>query len=237
MQAIANKMAIDLGSSLHLNSPVRQITQTDTGVTVTADTITVRAKRAIVALPPTLSSHIDFEPLLTSDRALLLQRITAGWAMKAALVYDEPFWRTDGLTGQSFAPDEPIGLTFDGGTQSGKAGVMLAFAVGPGAQQLNNMTAAARKAVVLDAVTRRFGARAATPNNYAEHEWAAEEWTRGCFMAHYPPGVMTSIGSLLRVPEGRIHWAGTETSALSNGLIDGAIMSGERVAIEVVQAG
>ena len=56
-------------------------------------------------------------------------------------------------------------------------------------------------------------------------------------MAHYPPGVMTSIGSVLRVPEGHIHWAGTEMSAQSNGLIDGAIMSGERAATEVQQAG
>jgi monoamine oxidase len=236
MQAIVNKMAAELGRALHLNAPVRQISQDDSGVIVTADAVTVQARRVIVALPPTLASHIEYDPPLSADRALLLQRITAGWAMKAALVYDEPFWRADGLTGQSFAPDELIGLTLDGGTQSGPAGILLAFAVGPAAQQLGQMTPEARKAVVLDAVTTRFGARAASPTYYAEHEWAAEEWTRGCYLAHYPPGVMTSIGALLRVPEGRIHWAGTETSAKSNGTIDGAIISGERAANEVQQA-
>jgi monoamine oxidase len=35
---------------------------------------------------------------------------------------------------------------------------------------------------------------------------------------------------------GRIHWAGTETSEVWNGYMDGAIRSGERAAREVLTA-
>jgi monoamine oxidase len=38
----------------------------------------------------------------------------------------------------------------------------------------------------------------------------------------------------VREPFGRVHWAGTETSALSHGAIDGAVRSGERAATEIV---
>jgi monoamine oxidase len=69
-----------------------------------------------------------------------------------------------------------------------------------------------------------------------EQSWADEEWTRGCFMAHYAPGVLTQLGHVLREPVGRVHWAGTETSPVMNGFIDGAVRSGERAAEEVLAA-
>ena len=51
------------------------------------------------------------------------------------------------------------------------------------------------------------------------------------------PGVLTAYGSSLRVPDGRVHFAGSETSPDFVGSIDGAVRSGERVAQEVLQAG
>ena len=85
-------------------------------------------------------------------------------------------------------------------------------------------------------MTRRFGPQAAKVREYVEQDWTEEEWTRGCFMAHWAPGVLTQYGNLLREPVGRMHWAGTETSPVMNGFIDGAVRSGERVAAEVLAA-
>ena len=45
---------------------------------------------------------------------------------------------------------------------------------------------------------------------------------------------MTACGAALRVPCGRIHWAGTETAVRWNGYIEGAVRSGERAAEEVM---
>jgi len=47
--------------------------------------------------------------------------------------------------------------------------------------------------------------------------------------------VLTSFGHTLRPPCGRIHWAGTERSAVKSGWVDGAVRSGERAAAEVMQ--
>jgi hypothetical protein len=65
----------------------------------------------------------------------------------------------------------------------------------------------------------RFGPSATKVREYIEQDWAGEEWTRGCFMAHWAPGILTGLGPVLREPVGRIHWAGTETSAVMNGFI------------------
>src|SRR5438034_4388335 len=64
--------------------------------------------------------------------------------------------------------------------------------------------------------------------------WWKEEWARGCSMAHFPPGILTRYGRLLREAFGRIHWAGTETATVSHGAIDGAVRSGARAAAEIL---
>ncbi len=51
-----------------------------------------------------------------------------------------------------------------------------------------------------------------------------------------PTGVWSSYGPALRLPTGRLHWAGTETATVWNGYMDGAVQSGERVAAEVLAA-
>lgn len=61
-------------------------------------------------------------------------------------------------------------------------------------------------------------------------DWSTEEWTRGCYGAHLAPGTWTQFGPSLREPCGRIHWAGTETSSVWAGYMDGAVRSGENAA-------
>jgi monoamine oxidase len=67
-----------------------------------------------------------------------------------------------------------------------------------------------------------------------ELDWSAEEWTRGCYGAHFPTGVWTQYGPALRDPVGPLHWAGTETASEWNGYMEGAVQSGQRAAAEVL---
>jgi monoamine oxidase len=62
----------------------------------------------------------------------------------------------------------------------------------------------------------------------------AEEFTRGCYGAHFTPGVWSAYGEKLREPVGRIHWAGAECSAVWNGYMEGAVRSGEQAADDVL---
>ena len=86
---------------------------------------------------------------------------------------------------------------------------------------------------MLDAFGRLFGSRAARPKSLIEHNWSDDVWTRGCYAGFMPPGVWTDFGAALREPVRLIHWAGTETSEIFNGYMDGAVRSGERAAAEV----
>jgi monoamine oxidase len=83
---------------------------------------------------------------------------------------------------------------------------------------------------VLSEFGQLFGAQAARPDRYLEHDWGSEQWTRGCYTAVLPPGVWSGFGpGPLRSPQGRIYWAGTETSPQFMGTMDGAVRSGQQV--------
>jgi monoamine oxidase len=234
-QLIPEKIAEKLGGSVHLNSPVKRIAQDAKNVVVSSDAVTVRAMRVIVAVPPSISSRITYEPVLPAERAMLVQRLPAGTAVKCAAIYNEPFWRGDGMSGQSVDLDSLVEATYDGSPPSG-LGTLNAFAFGHKARELARLSSADRKSTFIRQLVKIFGPKASTPVDFVDHNWADEEWTRGCFMAHWPPGVITEYASALWDPIGRIHWAGTETSTAFNGAIEGAVLSGERAASEAIKA-
>ena len=106
---------------------------------------------------------------------------------------------------------------------------------GPEARALCALSDTDRRRAVTSAVAERFGDRALAPVDYIEQNWTVERYSGGGMISHTPPGVLTEFGPALRAPCGRIHWAGTESSALMYGFIDGAVRSGERAAAEVVE--
>src|SRR5947208_14106975 len=63
-QTMANRVPAELGDALILERPVRAITHDGSGVVVRGDGAEIRARRAIVAIPPTLSGHLTYEPQL-----------------------------------------------------------------------------------------------------------------------------------------------------------------------------
>jgi len=235
MGAIYGPIAAELGDALHLSQPVRKITQDADGVTVSADDVTVRARRVIVAIPLAVATSIAYEPTLPVDRALLHQRMPSGAVIKISIVYDEPFWRADGLSGQSTSPGSPATLTIDACTDTGNPGIMCVITEGPAARRLTKLDEAERKAVVIRELVDRFGSKANAHLEFHEQNWTLERYSGGGMIGHAPPGVLTEFGYTLREPCGRIHWAGTESSAVMCGWIDGAIRSGERAASEVME--
>ncbi len=93
----------------------------------------------------------------------------------------------------------------------------------------------ARKKEVLAQLVERFGEKAATPPvAYLDQDWSVERYSGGGMLSHCPPGVLTEFGPAITEPCGRIHWAGTETSGVMHGWVDGAVRSGERAAKEVM---
>jgi monoamine oxidase len=197
---------------------------------------TVSARRVVLALPRALAAGIRFDPALPADHALLLHQVPAGTEVKMVALYDEPFWRHDGVSGATVATDDAIEVTLDTCQPGHGQGVVAGYSAGPRARALSALGEAERRDVFVRMLTRRLGPKAATPVEVMEQNWVEERWTRGCSMGHFRTGVLTQYGRRLREPVGRLHWAGTETASTSYGAMDGAVRSGERVCEEILRA-
>jgi monoamine oxidase len=235
-QRLALGMAEDLGEErVRLGAPVRRIEHGAGGVTVHAGDAIARGRRAVVAIAPTLAGRIDYDPPLPGHRDQLTQRMPLGTVAKCMAIYAEPFWRSEGLTGQATSDTGPVRLTFDNSPPDGSPGVLLGFLEGRHARELGRVPPEERRTAVIDCFTRLFGPRAATPDDYVERLWAEEEWTRGCYGCHMPTGGWTNYGQALRAPVGALHWAGAEYAQVWNGYMDGAVRSGDATAAEVLE--
>ena len=225
-QRLCTELARDL--DVRLETPVRRIEWSADAVSVEG----VRARRAIVSVPPALAGRIDYDPPLPAQRDQLTQRVPMGAVVKCHAVYDDPFWRAEGLSGQAASVRGPAKLVYDNSPPGpGAPGVLLAFLE---ARLARDTPPAERRALVVAELARLFGPRAASPGAWYELDWAAEPWTRGCYGGALPTGVWTSFGRSLRPPVGPLHWAGAEYAQRWMGYMDGAVRSGEEQAAAVL---
>ncbi|HEX5374744.1 MAG TPA: flavin monoamine oxidase family protein [Solirubrobacterales bacterium] len=235
-QALPLGLAASLGDIVRLSSPVSRIEHGDGPVRIFAGGVEVEAQRAVVAVPPAIAARIEFDPPLPARRRLLEQQLRPGTLNKCVALYEEPFWRADGLSGESVTDAGPVTLTFDCSPPDGSSGVMLGFVGGPEAREMEAMAPADRRDAVLACFEKLYGPRAAKPVDYAEQAWAGEEWSGGGPTSNFRPGGWTETGPALREPVGRIHWAGTETATVWSGYMEGALQAGERAAAEVLRS-
>jgi monoamine oxidase len=231
-QSLSKKLAEPLGTDLVLSSPVRRIVALEeTGIEVESQRVKVFARRVVVAMMPADTRRIEFSPELPAHRRGLVKEWRGEPAIKINAVYDKPFWRDDGLSGLGLTDHAPIGVTFDNTPPDGSRGVLLAFLT----EDHVPKDPTERRRAVLAGLASLFGSRAKSPVAYFETDWSSDGWSIGC-VSPLPRNVLTQFGPALRAPVGGIHWAGTETSEIWCGYMDGAVRSGERVAAEVLTA-
>jgi monoamine oxidase len=233
-QEVAIRVARRLGDRVRLGVPVTRIEQRAEGVRVHAGAATVDARYAVLAMAPALQPTIAFDPPLPGARQQLPQRMPQGTVTKYMAIYDEPFWRADGLSGHGLADGGPVTVFFDNSPPSGSPGVLLAFALAGDARALAARPERERHEAVLNRLADLFGPRARRPERLIERNWTDEQWTRGCYAGYFGPGGWTAFGAALRKPVGRLHWAASEAATTHHGSMDGAVLSGERAAAEVL---
>ena len=160
---------------------MRRIVQGRRGVTVYSDRLNVKAKRVIVAVPPILTGKIDYEPGLPDERVELIDHYPQGTLTKAACVYDRPFWRDDGLTGQVLYTDGPDRRDLRRLARGRQPGDRL---------RLHRRRRRARLLEALQEAAPPAGDRqlrqllraagGESRRKYVESAWKCETWTRGC---------------------------------------------------------
>lgn len=241
-QLVSIRAAQSLGGRVLLNSRVDEIAQDDRGVTVSGPDFSVRAREAVVTVPPALAARIRYAPALPALRDQMAQRMPMGTVIKLMCVYERPFWRDatltspDGLAGQATSDTGPVKITFDNSPDGDPPpyGVLMGFMEGTDGRLWSSRTRDERRQAAIECFVRYFGEGAANPLDYIEQDWNREEYSRGGYGGSFPPGAWLDFGRALVEPVGRIHWAGTETSPIWNGYMDGAVRSGERAAQDVL---
>jgi len=236
-QLIPLRLAERLGDRVVLDAPVRTLRWTEGGVEVGAGSQSVTARAAIVAVPPNVAGLIRFEPSLPAWRMRLHQAMTQGDVIKVLAVYDEPFWRAEGLAGEGFAPYQLVREVYDNTPPAGRPGVLCTFLAGEKAQAAERLDADERQRLVLEGFARFFGPRALEAVEVIERDWSQEEWTRGAYAATFGIGGLSRHGPDLTRAVGPIQWACTDLAGVGHMHMEGAIRSGQAAARAILSSG
>lgn len=232
MAALAERLAAPLADVLLPEAPVQALQHLADEVCVHHARGELRARRVIVAMSPRMAGGIALSPA-DARREQLAQRLPMGAVIKCWIAYPRPFWRDRGWSGETVSDTGLFSPTFDATPAAGAPGLLVGFLDGPQATAWSGDASARREAVIASLVDA-FGPEAATPLDYADHDWITDPWSRGGYTSVPPPGLLSELGPALAAPVGRIHWAGTETARQWTGYIEGALEAGERAADEVL---
>ncbi|MEV4143576.1 flavin monoamine oxidase family protein [Amycolatopsis sp. NPDC049691] len=228
-QEIAKRVAERLGDRVVLGTPVRWVTQDDTGVTVRTDSEEITAEYAIVTAAPAHRAGIAFHPALPEPAEGLAKTWRMGVLSKAFVAYEKPFWRTNGLSGEAVTDTGTVFITFDVSPEGGP-GVLMAFC---DPRVFDGFSPETRRGMVLRQLVQLYGTQASAPIGYVDHRWGAEPFAPGGPNPAVAPYATTAFGPALTEPHGRVHWAGTEAAGEWAGSMNGAVLSGQRAAERV----
>ena len=235
MQTLAIRMANEL--NLLLLHPVSAIEQTHDAVTVHTAKFQFRAKKAIVAIPPTLALQIKFAPEISAQKTNLWSNMNTGRAIKCCAIYQRPFWRDSGWSGQVVAGQRyPLQTIFDNSPPDSSKGILMGIAIANRAIKLKSLSKAGRRKRIIDTFVHFFGTEARHPLAFLDKIWTDDPNSLGSYTCYRMPGAWTTYRDALSTPTGNIHWAGTETSPEWNGYMEGAVLSGIRAANEILSS-
>ncbi|WP_405373662.1 MULTISPECIES: flavin monoamine oxidase family protein [unclassified Microbacterium] len=239
LQLVPVLLAERLGDDVFLNQPVRTIEYSDAGdaspwVRAVADGMSVRARSAVLAVPPVLYNRISYVPPLPRLQHQMHQHISMGFVIKVHAVYDRPFWREQGLSATAFSPYELVHEAYDNSNHGDERGTLVGFVSDQNADDLFRLSADERKDRILTSLSHYYGPDAMHPSVYYESDWGTEEWTRGAYAASFDLGGLHRYGADLRTPVGPIHFACSDLAGAGYQHVDGAIRMGRLAAQNIL---
>ncbi|MEU4688900.1 NAD(P)/FAD-dependent oxidoreductase [Actinoplanes sp. NPDC023714] len=236
LQQVPLRLAARIPDSLHLSTPVTHVAWESTGVTVND---TWRARRLVMAVPPTLVNRVQYSPNLPPVHAQMRQHQSFGLVIKLHITYETPFWRDKGLSGTAFSPYSLVHEAYDNSNEDlpGETrGTLVGFVSDEKADALLGLSASARRDRVLAALANYYGTEALTPVSYYESPWMADEWTAGAYATSFDIGSLTRYGKHLRQDVGPISFASSDIAGLGFQHVDGAIRMGEAIAARLAES-
>lgn len=234
-QIVSQFLSKELEGSVRLKTPVSFVNYTPSEVEVGNEHYVVKATKLIIAAPLAVLKAVAFTPELPVEKRMLINNMVMGSVVKCHAVYDSPFWRMDGLNGSSTSLDEIVELSVDNSVPGSATGILTTLIHADRAKHLLNLSDEARRQVVIEGFVRLFGEKARQPLRYHDYSFSNNPWIGGAYSGYFKPGIFSAYGSHLKTPCGPLHWAGTETADMFRGFMEGAVLSGERAAQEIMQ--
>ncbi|KAH9828076.1 Amine oxidase [Teratosphaeria destructans] len=238
-QAFSKALAAELPTGvLRLREPVQSISQARAHcVVVKTAARAYESRKVISAVPQPVLTTITFEPPLPLEKQLLASSYRHGFYKKVMVVFTEPFWIEKGYCGliQSFTG--PAAVIRDTSVPSDNKWVLTCFVAGGAGREWASRPETERKATLLKQISAVYGEPSVEDYliEMIPSAWEDEQFSGfGCPSAALPPGVLSCVGDALQANVGNVHFAGTETSTVWRGYMEGAVRSGERAGQEVV---
>jgi len=230
-------LAERLGSAVRYGAEVTAVDQERRGVRVeyrSADrTHTVWAERVISALPFPVLRGIPVHPPFSPGKRAAVADLPATSVTRVYLQVRERFWND--ADGDAIATDLPIQLVAHATAgQEQRRGILEAFVTGEQARRLAWMDEETCIRYVRGLMARVHPGLERQVERAAVHAWDRDPWARGDY-AWFRPGQVRALLPYVAAPEGRIHFAGDQTSSRP-GWMQGALDSGARAAGEVIAA-
>lgn len=211
---------------VHTNSQVVALSQTEGGMMVTlANNHQFKAQYVVLCLPPRLAAALSFDPVLPTAAVRAMRSIPTWMAGQAKLfaVYDIPFWRQLGLSGDGMSRLGPLVEIHDASAASGTPAALFGFfGVSPANRRQNPQ---ALKTAAVQQMTRLFGPQAAEPREVILQDWSDESFTSTA-LDHQSLGPHPVYGlptALAKLAGGRLIFGGTETAVEFGGFLEGAL--------------
>lgn len=215
-------------TSLKTGRVVRSVS--DTGTLGLADGAELSFERIVVALPPRLAAMLDFAPGLPPSVQAALQGIPTWMAghAKCVAVYDRPFWREAGLSGDASSQRGPLVEIHDASGDT--AGALFGFVGVPAAARAGQRDAVMAAAVAQ--LARLFGPQATSPAQVFHTDWAEDRFTSVAAdlapLTHHPDyGRPPAIRAWTDAP---VYFASTELAPEMGGYLEGALAAAEDAA-------
>ena len=192
-----------------------------------------------LALPPRLAAQsIEFEPALGKD-AINVMRSTPTWMAahaKVVAVYDAPFWRDAGLSGDGISQCGPLVEIHDASPATSTSGALFGFVGIPAPIRKSGNYDLAHLAI--EQLAAMYGSKAAQPTSVLVQDWAREAFTAAKndeneqLQQHPEYGTPASLAHLWA---GKLHLASTEMAPTFGGYLEGALESAETVATKITR--
>ncbi|GAB3025292.1 flavin monoamine oxidase family protein [Spirosoma pulveris] len=233
-QQLINALAKQLDADrIHLNTPVTAIREGEQGVVIeTGSGRTYSANQVVVCMPPqVMASRINITPELPLAVRELLPAVQT-WmsgAIKFVVEYDIPFWRNNGFSGMLYSHADIVVEMYDHTTVDGQHFGFTGFLNGGAAAYTQEV----RRQNVLRQLGNLFGPDAFHPTAYFDKIWNDEWIVAGNPVFHRPH--QNNGHDLLQESylNGKLYFGGTETATVSPGYMEGAVVSAEKLAMQL----